>query len=644
MSKGSFNFFEMHLEKIVLGLGGVFLLFMVWTYLISSPNVVEYNGQALGPAEVDDKIVDAAKDLERAVRNQDPQKVETVRYDSQVEQVLGAGIFGAAPDGAPPLASTLRRSAPFGERVEYPGAQDGGGIAVAVVKPIAPERPLVSSGRSVVTPASFKVPPAPDPAAEPRALSWVSVAAYFPLDKQQQDMKAAGYSADKQRVYIAGVDVQRQELLASGEWSEWADVKDSKAAVQVEIPEVEIDSASGAVRNAVAVKDKLNLIRELQREIIQPEFHTVDKGDRWDMPTLPDMLRPPPKGANASTGTGMQGRGGAVAPPPTEGEGGMGGGRTPPPPAPPIGGGGIRPGQGRPGIGGLGPRGGGGGGVGQSSDIAEARRQADRDIKDAEAAFQRKEYDSALTLVEGVISNQQATDEQKSRSRTLKRKIEEERERQARSAPATQAATLAAGEIARRSSDGAYAMWFNDDTAVAGKTYRYRMRVQIWNRYVGQLRSVKELDDAKQATLPGEWSEPSDPISVMPTSYFFVRGPKGPTGTVANVEVWKWTDGAWTRETFDVAPGETIGGIKKDKSGSQDFTTDLVALDVRKEMVKTRKPGKDDSGFSFSPEIETIVVTYVDPIDGQIKERTAATYRTDPVRKKLVADSGGGES
>ncbi|MBK8914529.1 MAG: hypothetical protein IPM64_07985 [Phycisphaerales bacterium] len=64
MSKGSFNFFELHAEKLVLGVCGVFLLYMVWAFLISTPNTVEYGGRSVAPGELDEAILTAARDLE----------------------------------------------------------------------------------------------------------------------------------------------------------------------------------------------------------------------------------------------------------------------------------------------------------------------------------------------------------------------------------------------------------------------------------------------------------------------------------------------------------------------------------------------------------------------------------------------------
>ncbi|MBK8914528.1 MAG: hypothetical protein IPM64_07980 [Phycisphaerales bacterium] len=581
----------------------------------------------------------------RVVNDAKPAATDESQYTRLVADTLTTGVLAKPQDGGPPIPPLWRPSAAFGPVVEYPGAKDA--RAVALVKPIAPTAPLARTGRSMVKPVSFNIPPDAIPGDATIEKSWVTVAAYFPIDRQQELMKAAGYAADKQRVYIATVDVQRQELGPDGQWTEWADVTENTARTRFDTPNPEVDPISGTVRNTNAIKDALNKVRDYQRELIQPQFHTIAKGDIWGVPPLPGLkftpltsgtgVQPPGGGGVAPPG-GPGGRGGvAPPPPPPDGPGGgRGGVAPPPPPAPPPGPG---PGVGRGGTGGGGLRPGGpslptGGG----GDRAAMRRQATEMLRDADRAFQQKEYDSASNLVEQVLNNEHADTETKNRAKRLRDRIIEAQRK------AAEAGTASSGgmdgppppNVIHKSPDGSPAIWFNDDSVTAGKTYRYRVRVSLWNRYVGLARLVQNVADARVTTIAGEWSEATEPVMVAPTAHVFVRGPKGSATNVASLEVWKWIDGDWHRETFDASPGETIGGPRKVKSGDTvDFTTGFVVLDVRREMVRPRRPGRDDTGFSFGNEVETTVVTYVDPVDGQVRERNAASFRTDPLRKKL---------
>jgi hypothetical protein len=196
---------------------------------------------------------------------------------------------------------------------------------------------------------------------------------------------------------------------------------------------------------------------------------------------------------------------------------------------------------------------------------------------------------------------------------------------------------------------GKPAVWFHDDSVEPGKTYRYRTRVQLWNRYVGQMRAMKNPEDAKKDIIRGEWSEPSDPITVTPTTHFFVSGSRA-TANTASVEVWKWLDGRWIKERFDVAVGDIIGGLVQNvKTGDYteegeeekrdvDFTTGAVVLDLRfEEPIQERWPQKEGA-FAYREKTSTIMV-YLDPADGQVKERALVFDRRDPVRKQLEEEA-----
>ena len=100
------------------------------------------------------------------------------------------------------------------------------------------------------------------------------------------------------------------------------------------------------------------------------------------------------------------------------------------------------------------------------------------------------------------------------------------------------------------------------------------------------------------------------------------------------------------KERFNVAIGDVIGGDVKDvKTGDYDdegeevkkdvdFTTDAVVLDLRfDEPVKERWPQKDGA-FSYRDKTSTVLV-YLDPADGQVKERAQVFDRRDPIRKQL---------
>lgn len=680
MAKGAFNFFELHVEKIVLGVVGAYLLAMVWMYLISSPNRVEFDGRMVGPGELDSAILSQAEQLDQRIRNLKPQDIEVPDFSNQLRRLHESGLFAPA-DGAPPLAAVLRRSVPFGASVMVPGiealAGRPGGTAVASVTPLRPDPPVVETGRSMViaVPASFEESgrseeSRPTPVEKP----WVTVAAYFDRKAQQEALVEAGYPQYRARVYVTGVDVQRQELRADGTWSEWQDVEPSSAMPRVNIPSPVIDEATGAIRNRDEIDRAFDIVQANQHRILQPTYFAIDAGDEWTTPPLeghepeeeeveaPPRPRPPPQQRPE------------VRPPPTQ--------------RPSAGGGSVRGGGGsvRGGGGGSDTVGGGGGGRTQARPPVEDPRMrreqeqlADADLKEARDAFREKELGVARTKAQEVINNEYAKKATRDAAEKLLKDVEAAEAKLAAQggggrrmmvggdvggvvadtsgsvrggamagARGGAAQPMQVVELVTHPTTDAPAVWFHDDSVEAGKTYRYRMRVNIWNRYVGQPRALKNPADAQKAVLAGEWSEPGDPVTTIPGSFFFVKGPRA-GNEAASVEVWKFISGAWRKESFDVSVGDVVGGVKKVRSGDEDdprsrvdvdFSTGAVVLDLRfNDRVKVRNAPSKDGSISYR-ELQSLVLVYFDPADGQVKEKNAITDKDDPMRKKLEKSSG----
>lgn len=89
----------------------------------------------------------------------------------------------------------------------------------------------------MLTPLGAEAQPEEEPeeSDEPVELAYVSLAAYFPREAQRDAMIAASYAPFRSRVYVVGNDVQRQEMLANGEFSAWQDVTNSKATPRLDI-------------------------------------------------------------------------------------------------------------------------------------------------------------------------------------------------------------------------------------------------------------------------------------------------------------------------------------------------------------------------------------------------------------------------
>ena len=639
---------EAHVEKIVLGACGLFMLGMMWLYLIGTPNTKEFAGRELAPGEVYETVKAEADKLDRAIRQAAPEVAEFEPFATRLRESQETSVLAASETAGAVDSPELRVTSTFGSKIEVPGLDmdEQAPASIKLVTPLRPTKPVVQVGRSMAyrTPLLIgEAAPLDDETPEAKETPWVTIAAYFDKAAQYKEMEKAKYAPFRSRVYIVGSQVERKERLADGAWSDWKEVESAAAMPKLAIPEPVIDDADGSLLNKEELDQTFRTVKDYQTLIEQPPFYLVDAGDDWDTPPLEghepiaaEEIEDEPDAGGGRLASGGRG----LTPPP-------GGGMRPP-----SSGGGLRGGSAR---GGGGMRGGGGASTGARSSApnpADERRSArqliQQELKAARQAFAEENYRQASDIAGGVLSNAESNTGDKNDAQRIITACERRMEREI-----TRQQILTGGGINRAAFIGeqiehpdkrqTVAIWFHDDTVESGKTYRYRMRARLWNRYVGQMRAMVDPAEARVPVIAGEWSLESDPVTVTPSTYFFVRG-ASIDGDSASLDVWKWRKGNWIKQTFDAAVGDRIGEPREvktdefDKNAEQiraniDFGTGAIVLDLRvDEPVQQRIAGKD--GFSYRDQ-KTVTVVYLDPADGQVKEKSMLADRYDPMRKKL---------
>ncbi len=496
MKKASLNFFEVHVEKFILGLAGVSLLAMLWMFLVNSPNAVQYAGREVAARELNAAILSEAEALRRCIENAPADEPTVPRYSELVVRSHNASMFDSAPGAGPPLPQTLRPAAHFGEAGLAVGLEelfDTPGD-VTLVTPLPPSRSAVQTGRSTLIRA--KATRRGQPYSErlgfceseqertATTVSWVSLTAWFDRKAQEDGMTSTRYAPYRAMVYIVGIDVQRQGMLASDVWSDWTNVEADPRLPEPDVCDAVFDEVTGDWLNRAQVDRVFRQVKQARLSAVQPSFHEVLAGDEWE-------------------------------PPHEEPEGNA----------------------------------------------------------------------------------------------------------------------------------GMLPVWFHDVSVEPGRTYRYRTRVRLWNRYVGRAEALQDPTQAKRCVLVGEWSLPSDPVTAGPDTYFFLVGSRRDTQT-AVVEVWKWREGSWINKRFTAGVGDVIGGVRRvrldtpDGEGERtyvqvDFTTGAVVLDLRFDEPVGRGVAASITDVFDRGRIESLVMTYLDPLSGQVKQRVQAFDRYDPMRKKM---------
>jgi hypothetical protein len=636
--KGSLSFIELHLEKGLLGLAVLALAASATYFLILEPNKADFGGQALGPRELDEAIKRKAQELQQAVEKARPKVPEIPAYSRKLRDGFEGGIFAGLDANAPTLPPVLKIAARFGQPLPVlEGEKELSSVVVA--PPLPPGPPAVRTGISLVRPEPLvltgSAKPTPPPAPEPTELSWVTVGAYFSLEAQQREMIAAGYAAYRAKPSVLAVDVERQEMLPDGEFSAWLGVQPGKAMPQFDPPAPVFDRKTGDLQNTKELDEKLKQTAELQTELMQPPFFPVEAGDEWE-PPLPgpggredvesgDEPKPEPPG---------EGKKPSKKPPGEERLPGAGGRQNQPP---------TPPGQPRPG--GFTPP---GGAPTPAAPQQSASAKIKEALKEARKALKDKDYDTAEQKARSVTQNSDAkTSDKKEANRILdEAKRARDKLRKQKEGPRPPGHEREKRDLVKNpDNDGEVAVWFHDESAGPGKTYRYRLRVKLWNRYVGRRTALRDPAQAEKIVLVGQWSAPSAPITVAPKRHFFLRGPVFGE-SAANIEVYTWHRGRWLKEDYKVRVGDTIGAPATVKTGESDkdgktkreqidFATGAVVLDLRlDEPVQVRRAAGKEGEFKYT-EAKSLVLVYLDPVDGQVKERSAELDKNDPQYKKL---------
>lgn len=135
--------------------------------------------------------------------------------------------------------------------------------------------------------------------------------------------------------------------------------------------------------------------------------------------------------------------------------------------------------------------------------------------------------------------------------------------------------------------NGNFDIWAHDDKAAPGKTYRYRLRVMIKNPLYNQPLQAADPKWATEPYLPIDpnegWSVWSKPVVVPSTLDMQLAGGGNLATNKEQVRfnVWRWQKGQINKSSqgFQVGPGDIIGG--PEKTSGIDYTTGWTIVDVR---------------------------------------------------------------
>jgi len=557
------SFFEEHIEKIVLGLVGLVCIWLFKTLVLFSPNTVPYEKKQFSPSEIDPYIRTLAQKKEFELKQPATLAQAAEHQDnSQVARFLAmmdCSIRDVNTNLSLPLpynsSTALAGRAPY----KLPEIGDVTGVAVGHIRAAAYVPVMLITPQKAYDKNN----------SEPNDIDLVTVEGKFNIATLYEEFRRSFTGADVPIEWrdpclanpvFAAVQLQRQELLQDGSWSDWQVVPRARIDSRKQMFEAIQDTENlppGGVKVQLLQFDN----PDVRMDLLQPMAYQIASADvEWFPPSLhkkfEDLQRKEKledkrkaaeekkKGEERQSGQRSEDRRGSTY------------GAQP---------GGTRSSLTRPGTTT------GRGGVYQSSQgLAGTGERLPRGRTDRGTTTSRGPgvYDST-----GLYGQTGAYDERDRRGRSRSREPSEVQPdylmnpRNIPTGPSTGDVYYEYDDIllTRRTDLSKMreplVFWAHDDMVGPAKTYRYRIRLGVFNPVAGAGQSGKQNNSQKnQVVLWSNFSNVTESVHIPARLYFFANEIQEAAKTVT-VQVSKYVLGYWHSQDFRVKPGEVIGKV-----------------------------------------------------------------------------------
>lgn len=571
---------ERNVQWIALGLGGIFLLWAVYAYVVTPPAAVDLNHAKVGAGEMSIRTEEGpAKSVQTAMTDNTGIQIPQLNVAQAFHQAM---VSPAAPE-LPAYAFGLTGGAGNGmASPEAPGNTHD--VRIAQLPQLPPARVVsVQTGLSVVNPpnnvaAANPVPPrggvAVQPVIQTQDLDWVGVFFKVPADQLKKAFEApiAGRQMDPTlyNTTVLQVEVERQQAQgvdANGQ-PVWPKDDQFETVPTIKIYRQEVRKMPADSAPAGQKFDYADWAEKNPQLVYTPEFYQVTGGA--PPPDLNAIYTPP--NAAGGNGAAAQGAGGADNAAPENATQPAAPDTTTQPAAP----------------------------AGASQQGQPAQRPGPSAMANPQAFYLLQDN------TRPPVNNYEQT-----YRRTYGRP------RVGRSGrPGFQTPTMpgvnqnfAAGEgkIDPLNLTEDLKIWAYDDTAKPGQTYRYRMVYKLRNPVFGTS-NVADPKLSGQLALVSPPSDWSGPVAVSDTTKFWVSTLGN---NKANLDVFQWEKGEWKKlapKESSLSPGDQVPG------------TDWTVVDVR---VGDLAHDRDKYVLLTSD-------------TGQMARRDYSTDRSDPTHQDLV--------
>jgi len=284
MIKRESNFFEEHVEKIVLAAVGVACVFLLVVFVIFSPTKVIYDNKEFTPSQIDEYISNKkASELEHRL-NREPSMIGP--YESKEDDFnrLMASSIDIRTDIYPQIPANLRD---VGVRPKYelPEMVKVEDAAVDVLSAVAYLPRSAISADNLYSQST----------SEPNDLDLVTVEARFDVKELYRRFREqfAGSKLEPEwrdaslaEPVFAAVQLQRKEQFGDGGWSDWEDVPRSRIDSRKELFEI-IENVQDLPPGGIKVRLLDFKDEQVQADVLQPEEYRIASSDeQWFPPSL----------------------------------------------------------------------------------------------------------------------------------------------------------------------------------------------------------------------------------------------------------------------------------------------------------------------------------------------------------------------
>ena len=542
MRKKDSNFFEEHVEKIVLAIVGLVCLWLFITRVLFSPNYIKYDNDKFAPGAIDNRISQQAAVLENKLnRKPEPKQLYEPRVDNFIALFDSAISDIDISLGLPqPIISSKGISDNRVYRIPLIGEVNG--ISAEHIRTVA----YVPNGEvgeeNVYGPDN----------SEPNDIDFVTVEAKFDVSglyKRFNDYFAGeDVRQDWRDPYLAmpifaAVQLQRQKLLSNGSWSGWQTVPRSKIDHRKRMFEV-IEDIDDLPLGGVKVRLLQFDDAEVRINLLQPVAYQIASAkEEWFPPSLHE------KYVEYQKEIDVLARREAAAEKKVEREGERSERRS--------------RAEGRGSQSGVGMPMEMGGERGSGAPVpAPARR----------------------TLPRRSRTDRRSEKERPQRSKEVSRTINDIYQE------FDEILITESTDIAKM--DKPLLFWAHDDAVEPDNSYRYRIRLGVFNPIAGT-DQVSEQDKSlkDKVILWSKFSDTTETVDVPGTLYFFPSDIQEATKAVT-VQVSRYVLGYWYSKDFTVKQGELIGKVgeykiteEEEKGGvtipkTVDYATGAVLVDI----------------------------------------------------------------